>query len=116
MKQALAEDFPDRPTGTLNADNIKIISRTEGGRVAQMTAGSATFKGTEIRTALGLSSALFSISFEGSGGENGTTIVFTSDGSGHGVGMSQYGADGMAKAGSDYIQILTHYYTGTHVY
>ena len=39
-------DFPDRPTGTLNADNIKIISRTEGGRVAQMTAGSATFKGT----------------------------------------------------------------------
>lgn len=116
MKQALAGDFPDRPTGTLNADNIKIISRTEGGRVAQMTAGSATFKGTEIRTALGLSSALFSISFEGSGGENGTTIVFTSDGSGHGVGMSQYGADGMAKAGSDYIQILTHYYTGTQVY
>lgn len=42
MKQALAGDFPDRPTGTLNADNIKIISRTEGGRVAQMTAGSAT--------------------------------------------------------------------------
>ena len=116
MKQALAGDFPDRPTGTLNADNIKIISRTEGGRVAQMTAGSATFKGTEIRTALGLSSALFSISFEGSGGEDTTTIVFTSDGSGHGVGMSQYGADGMAKAGSDYIQILTHYYTGTQVY
>ena len=116
MKQALAGSFPDRPTGTVTSDNIKIISRTEGGRVAQMTAGSATFKGIEIRTALGLSSALFSISFEGSGGENGTTIVFTSDGSGHGVGMSQYGADGMAKAGSDYIQILTHYYTGTQVY
>ena len=77
-----------------------------------MQVGEATFKGTEIRNALGLSSALFSISFS----QDGTEITFTSDGFGHGVGMSQYGADGMAEEGSDYKEILEHYYTGTKVY
>ena len=42
--------------------------------------------------------------------------MFTSNGSGHGVGLSQYGASGMAKEGSDYKEILSHYYTGTKVY
>ena len=41
---------------------------------------------------------------------------FTSTGSGHGVGMSQYGADGMAKKGYGYKEILSHYYKGTEVY
>ena len=67
-------------------------------------------KGTEVRSALGLSSALFAIEFEES------NLVFTSSGSGHGVGMSQYGADGMAKEGYTYKEILTHYYSGTQVY
>ena len=58
---------------------------------------------------LGLSSALFSISFDGA------NIVFTSSGSGHGVGMSQYGANGMAKEGNTYREILQHYYAGTAV-
>lgn len=43
------------------------------------------------------------------------TYVFTGEGWGHGVGMSQYGAKGMAEAGFDYEEILTHYYTGTHL-
>ncbi len=43
------------------------------------------------------------------------TFVFTGEGWGHGVGMSQYGAKGMAMAGFDYEEILTHYYTGTHI-
>ena len=77
-----------------------------------MQVGGSSFKGTEIRNALGLSSALFSIEFGGGGNE----IIFTSDGFGHGVGLSQYGADGMAKAGSGYKEILTHYYTGTEVH
>ena len=114
MEAALAAKYPDRQPGMLSADNIAILSRTEGGRVAQMQAGNATYKGTEIRSALGLSSALFSVEYEnGDGGQ--TVIVFTSDGSGHGVGMSQYGADGMAKEGVDYKEILAHYYQGTQV-
>ena len=67
-------------------------------------------KGTEVRTALGLSSALFSVSFR-----DDSEIVFTSSGSGHGVGMSQYGADGMAKEGYNYVEILEHYYSGSQV-
>ena len=116
MRIALEEKYQDRPCGSLSPDNIKILSRTSGGRVETLQAGQATFKGTEIRSAMGLSSALFSIEFEegGSGGE--TQIVFTSNGSGHGVGLSQYGASGMAKEGSDYKEILSHYYTGTKVY
>ncbi len=43
------------------------------------------------------------------------TFVFDGEGWGHGVGMSQYGAKGMAMAGFDYEEILTHYYTGTHI-
>ena len=74
-----------------------------------MQVGTQVLKGTQVRSALGLSSALFSISFEGS------SIVFTSSGSGHGVGMSQYGANGMAKEGNTYREILQHYYAGTVV-
>lgn len=114
VKAALASFYPDRTTGTLTAENIKIKSRTAGGRVDIMQVGASEFKGTEVRSALKLSSALFSVSFKGSGAD--ASIVFTSNGSGHGVGLSQYGARGMAAAGSDYKEILTHYYTGTKVY
>lgn len=116
MRNALETKYPDRPTGTLEADKISILSRTEGGRVDVMQVGNEKFKGTEIRTALGLSSALFSIDFEAGSNEDDTEIIFTSNGSGHGVGMSQYGARGMASHGSDYKEILAHYYTGTSVY
>ena len=86
-----------------------------------MKVGEAVLKGTEIRSALGLSSALFTISFkEGTGwkgsSDTNTQIIFVSSGSGHGVGMSQYGADGMAREGADYKEILKHYYSGTEIY
>lgn len=116
MREALENKYPDRLTGSLSADKITILSRTEGGRVDVMKVGQAKFKGTEIRTALGLSSALFTIDFQQGATEDQTKIVFTSNGSGHGVGMSQYGARGMAAHGSDYKEILAHYYTGTDVY
>ena len=114
MREKLKAAYGEKDTGQLRTDNIKILSRTAGGRVDRMQIGDATFKGTEVRTALGLSSALFSIAFEGSGKD--AEITFTSSGSGHGVGMSQYGARGMAREGKTYKEILTHYYTGTVVY
>ncbi|MFR8236001.1 MAG: stage II sporulation protein D [Anaerovoracaceae bacterium] len=112
IKTLLAKAYPDRTLGSVSASSIEIISRTDGGRVEKMQVGEASFKGTEIRNALGLSSSLFSISFSG----DGSRIIFTSDGFGHGVGLSQYGADGMAKEGSGYKEILSHYYTGTEVH
>ena len=91
-----------------------MLSRTSGGRVSQMQIGDAIVKGTEVRNALGLRSTLFTVGFEGEG--NAVKVVFTSSGNGHGVGMSQYGADGMAKKGYTYQQILEHYYVGAQVF
>ena len=110
IEQKLNATFTERTTGELKENNIKILSRTAGGRVDLMQVGQSTYKGTEIRTALGLSSALFTVAFEKQ------NVMITTNGYGHGVGMSQYGANGMAKEGKDYVEILGHYYTGTKVY
>ena len=101
---------PNTYFGDITSDNIEIISRSTGNRVEKMQVGSSTLTGRQVREALGLSSANFTIYI------SGDTISFTSNGSGHGVGMSQYGADGMAKEGYDYKKILSHYYSGTEVY
>ncbi len=113
VESLLNDAYSDRTTGKLTNSNIKIISRTAGGRVDKMQVGQSTYRGTEVRSALGLSSALFSTAFEGSGSD--LRLVFTSNGSGHGVGMSQYGANGMAKEGKNYKEIISHYYTGVEV-
>ncbi len=102
--------YTDRNTGDATFEDIKILSRTAGGRVDKIQIGQSIYKGTEVRNALGLSSAMFSVGYKGD------KIIITSDGYGHGVGMSQYGANGMAKEGWDYEEILTHYYRGTKVY
>ncbi|MNW10369.1 Amidase enhancer precursor [compost metagenome] len=65
--------------------------------------------GVKVRTLLGLRSADFDISV------NGNTVTFTCRGYGHGVGMSQYGANEMGKQGSTYSQIIKHYYTGVSI-
>lgn len=88
---------------------ITINSLTTGGRVNSVTIAGKEFTGVQIRTLLGLRSADFTVS------ESGNNIVFTTKGWGHGVGMSQYGANGMAKAGYSYSQILKHYYTGISI-
>lgn len=88
---------------------FKIVNRTEGGSVKTIQVGSKTLKGTEIRTILGLNSANFTFAISGS------TITFTVLGNGHGVGMSQWGANELGKRGSKYDEILEHYYQGTEI-
>lgn len=85
-------------------ENIKLI-RNDSGRVDEIIIGNKKYKGTEFRNSLGLRSTDFDIAFK-----NGE-IVITTRGYGHGVGMSQYGANEMAKQGKTYKQILNHYYT-----
>lgn len=98
------------------SEPIFIISRSEGGRVEEMTVGGAILTGRQIRELLGLRSANFTIQVvTDSAGSGGKRVVFTTQGNGHGVGMSQYGADGMGRAGYDYRQILKHYYSGVTV-
>lgn len=81
----------------------------EAGNVRSVEVGGVTVKGTAVRTALGLRSACFVWEQEGD------AMVFFVTGYGHGVGMSQYGANAMAEAGADWREILLHYYTGVAV-
>ena len=74
-----------------------------------MRIGGMDYKGTELRSLLGLRSTVFTVSADAE------EIAVTTKGFGHRVGMSQYGADAMAVSGSTYDQILTHYYTGTEL-
>lgn len=81
----------------------------EGGSIKSITIGGADFTGVEIRSMFGLKSADFEINLT----EN--DVVFTVYGYGHGVGMSQYGANELAKQGLGWEEILLHYYQGTKI-
>ncbi len=85
------------------------VTYTEGGGVDTMVIQGKTFRGTAIRSALGLRSTAFAVS---TGGDD---VTFTTRGFGHRVGMSQYGAQAMAEGGSSYEAILSHYYTGAEL-
>lgn len=83
------------------------ITYTNGGGVDTISIGGSVYKGTQVRQKLGLRSTAFVITVVGS------SVTITTKGSGHRVGMSQYGADAMAVTGSGYEDILSHYYPGT---
>lgn len=92
----------------LNNDSvISILSYTDGGNIKEININGNNFSGKKVRELLGLRSADFDISIS----DNNANI--TTRGYGHGVGMSQYGANGMANAGYGYKDILSHYYSGT---
>ncbi|MFW6034626.1 MAG: stage II sporulation protein D [Halothermotrichaceae bacterium] len=88
---------------------ITIIEKSKSGRVLKMKIGKQLYSGTDIRQKLNLPSTKFDISSQSD------IITFHIQGKGHGVGMSQDGANGMAKAGYTYHQILKHYYPGTKI-
>lgn len=92
----------------LNNDSvISILSYTDGGNIKEININGNNFSGKKVRELLGLRSTDFDISIS----DNNANI--TTRGYGHGVGMSQYGANGMANAGYNYKDILSHYYPGT---
>lgn len=104
------EKYPDAAIEASNINNnIEILSRSEAGGVKEIRLGNKVIRGLEFRLALGLSSANFEISI------TGDKIVFNCKGYGHGVGMSQWGANVMAAEGKSYDEILKHYYTGVDI-
>jgi stage II sporulation protein D len=88
------------------SDAIGKTTRTEGGAVKSIEIAGTSVKGTDIRRVFGLNSANFEIKTEND------KVIFNVTGYGHGVGMSQYGANYCAKQGMDYKEILTKYYSG----
>lgn len=91
------------------AEDIGTPILSEGGSVKSITIGGVEFSGRDIRSIFNLRSSCFKITV------NNNTATFEVMGYGHGVGMSQYGANAMAKEGYSYIDILKHYYTGTQL-
>jgi stage II sporulation protein D len=85
------------------------IKYTDSGRVSSVKIGGAEASGAELRGLFGLNSAAIEIAIAPEG------FIFTTKGKGHGVGMSQYGANAMAKSGADYAEIIRAYYTGVEL-
>ena len=90
-------------------NQIEILEYTDGDRIKSIKIGNLNLSGVEVRTIFGLKSAKFQISVE----EN--NIKFSVIGYGHGVGMSQTGADSLAKQGKNHEDIIKHYYTGVEI-
>ena len=94
--------LPENPAQWLGEEK-----RTPGEGIFTLEIGGRIFKGTELRTLLGLKSTAITVHADDRG------LVIETKGWGHRVGMSQYGADAMAAAGKTYEEILAHYYPGT---
>ncbi len=117
-----ADNYEVTKTFTLNEWNEKLggnwtlnqvkqfkLARNDTGRVETVSIQSEVWTGREFRTLLDMRSTDFQIAVQGE------TIVVTTEGFGHGVGMSQYGADAMGKQGSNAHEIIQHYYKNTKI-
>ncbi|MBW4549721.1 MAG: SpoIID/LytB domain-containing protein [Aphanocapsa sp. GSE-SYN-MK-11-07L] len=120
-----AGQLKQRLPGVGNIVALRPLRTTPQGRIMTMQVigdrGSRTIKGGQLRSALGLKSTLFSVTPQASLVANASTkgrpalpqsFIISGRGFGHGLGMSQWGAYGMAKQGYTYSQILQHYYQG----
>ena len=104
------EDFYSK-LGILYSDtfDVKILKRSDTNRIITLSINGIEFSSRTLYDKLGLKSTDFSLK------KDGNNILIDMVGYGHGVGMSQYGAEGMAKEGYNYIDILKHYYVGTNI-
>ena len=104
LKKILESEFND-----INLDSdfkkwIEIKDISDSGTVLSVNVGDKNISGSNLRDILGLRSACFDVDYKDD------KIIFTTKGFGHGVGMSQYGADAMASQGQKWQDIISHYY------
>lgn len=110
LVELITAKYPESGITAENAkDEIKIRAAYNSGRVETLQLGKTQITGKNARNLFGLRSTMFTVAWTEKG------IVFHTKGFGHGVGLSQNGANGMAKHGSDYREILLHYYTGVEI-
>lgn len=103
VEQALATKLPSDKALSIE------ITRTDGQRVQDLTINGDAFSGREVREKLELRSSDFTIE------QKDNHLIFTTKGYGHGIGMSQYGANGMAEEGKTYKDIVNHYYKDVEI-
>lgn len=106
VKASLMQAFPQAVLDGEPSEWLRDPELSSAGTVAALTVGGQSVRGTAVRAALGLRSAAFSYVYKDG------AFQFTVHGYGHGVGMSQYGADYLARQGYSYEEILRYYYTG----
>jgi len=98
------------PNIVLDSNNImaqiNINERSAAGYILRITIGNQTMDATQLRSILGLRSTNFTIA------QSGDKVIFRTRGHGHGVGMSQLGANALAHQGYSYVEILKHYFSG----
>lgn len=109
FKKLFLEAYPEAKLSGSADGWIRERKVSEDGNVDSVTVGGVSVRGTQMRTIFSLRSTTFETEIQDG------NIVFFVTGYGHGVGMSQYGAQQMAKDGSDWKEIITHYYTGVTV-
>lgn len=109
FKKKIDEKYADANLTEDRNKWIGDISYTQGNSIDEIKIGDTYIKGTQMRSLFGLKSACFEINMLDD------TVTFSVHGSGHGVGMSQHGANIMANDGKSYIDILKWYYTGVEV-
>lgn len=106
----LKKNYSSISISSENLNNtVKILDRTTAGSVNTIQVGNKKITGRNMRTIFGLNSSNFDLGF------NGDTVIFKVKGYGHGVGMSQWGAEGMAQKNYKYDEILFHYYADTQI-
>lgn len=89
--------------------SIEILKKSSTGRILELKINNILMKGNDVKTKLSLRSNDFEII------QNGNNVLIKTNGYGHGVGMSQYGALGMANEGYTYDEILKHYYKSVEI-
>lgn len=109
LKNRLQDALPEAKLDGRASNWFTNIRQQPNGTVTSLSVGGVAVSGTQLRGILDLRSACFTISFDGD------AVLFSVTGYGHGVGMSQYGANVLAAGGMSYRDILAWYYTGTAV-
>lgn len=109
LRQKLETAFSGIALGDDQSTWITVLERSDSGTVLRAAAGDKVVTGSQLRQGLALRSSCFEVRTEGE------ETIFTTKGYGHGVGMSQYGADSMAKNGKTWQEILEHYYPGAEL-
>ncbi|MCH5193247.1 MAG: stage II sporulation protein D [Oscillospiraceae bacterium] len=111
FRTIIKKAYPDADLSGSAEDWVSIDETSVSGTVTEMTVGDVKLKGTEFRSLFSLRSANFTVSYNEDAGQ----FCISTKGYGHGVGMSQYGANAMAEDGSDFEEILLHYYKGVDI-
>ncbi len=109
LRELVTGQYPDADLSANPSEWISNVSYNASGRVSNIEVGGVSMSGGAARTLFGLRSACFQVE------ESEGSFTFSVTGYGHGVGMSQYGANAMAKEGSGWREIVTHYYTGVNI-